>query len=155
MIHAIRIRRSLALLLLAAFAALSAAAGDFNTIDGVALRGHDPVAYFTQGKPARGDPALHAKHRGVSYHFSSAAHRDAFLAQPDRYRPQYGGFCAYGTARGYKADADPAAFSIVDGKLYVNYNAKVREDWLKEPARYIQLGDGKWDEVRRIDKVLR
>ena len=136
-------------------AAFAANAGDLNVTDGLALKGYDPVAFFREGKPLRGEDTLRFEHKGATYLFSSAAHRDAFVANPEVYLPQYGGFCAYGASRGYKADSDPAAFSVVDGKLYVNYNAQVREEWLKDPRRYILQADEKWSAVRATEKIHR
>src|SRR5687768_9420763 len=111
---------------LAVFASL-ALAGDFYDRGGVAIRGYDPVAYFTDTKPVKGLPAHRAEFRGSTFHFASAANRDAFSKDPGRYAPQYNGFCAFGVAGGYKAAIDPAAFTVVDGKLYLNYNAGVQK----------------------------
>ena len=140
---------------LAMFAAsLAAQAGEFFEKDGVALRGYDPVAYFADGRPAQGHAKFMAAHRGSTFHFASAANRDAFIANPAKYAPQYGGFCAFGTAGGYKAAIDPAAFTIVDGKLYLNYNAQVQAKWSSDIAGYIRTADGKWPEVMKQSKVV-
>ena len=133
---------------------LAASAGEFFEKDGVAIRGYDPVAYFTDGKPGKGIERYMAAYRGSTFHFASAAHRDAFIAEPAKYAPQYGGFCAYGTAGGYKAAIDPAAFSIVDGKLYLNYNAKVQSQWSADIPGYIRKADAKWPEVTLQAKVI-
>src|SRR5690349_7357662 len=104
--------RSVALALLFAMAAaLPAMAASLNTIDGVAIKGYDPVAYFTDNKAEPGSDAFTAQYEGATFKFASAAHRDLFLADPAKYVPQYGGFCAYGTAEGHKADTDPEAFN--------------------------------------------
>jgi YHS domain-containing protein len=145
----------LALMTLAATLALTTHAGTFNERDGVAIRGHDPVAYFTQGKPVAGKSDLRHEHQGSTFLFASATNRDAFAADAAKYAPQYGGYCAFGVSRGYKADIDPAAFTIVGGKLYLNYNARVQQDWLKDTAGYIGKADAKWAEVAKTDKVHR
>jgi YHS domain-containing protein len=113
----------------------------------VALRGHDPVAYFTQGRPVRGDRAFRANWQGAEYHFASAANRDRFLAAPARFAPQYGGYCAWAVSQGYTAGIDPAAWAIVDGKLYLNYNADVQARWRGDTARHIAAADANWPRV--------
>jgi YHS domain-containing protein len=134
-------------------AAAPAQAGEFYERDGVALRGHDPVAYFTQGKPAQGRPEFKAVYQGSTFHFASAAHRDAFAADPARYAPQYGGFCAFGTAGGYKAAIDPQAWTIVGGKLYLNYNAAVQKQWSADIPGFVAKADRLWPTVRTTTKV--
>lgn len=133
--------------------AAPAHSGEFFERDGVALRGHDPVAYFTQGKPARGSPEHQAEYQGSTFHFASKAHRDAFAADPARYAPQYGGFCAFGTAGGYKAAIDPQAWTIADGKLYLNYNAAVQKQWSADIAGFVAKADKNWPTVRTQSKV--
>jgi len=121
----------------------------FNTDrKGLALRGHDPVAYFTVGQPTKGQPELTSTHEGATYHFASAANKATFDAAPQRYLPQYGGFCAWAAAQGYKADADPHAWSIVDGRLYVNYNASVHRTWRTRQTHFIRQGDANWSKVK-------
>ena len=135
-------------------AALPALAGDYYEKNGAALAGHDPVAYFTEGKPLQGDAAITYVHKGSTFRFTTAANRDAFAAQPDRYAPQYGGYCAYGLTRGYKAKIDPAAFAVVDGKLYLNYNRQVQEMWSADRKGFIATADAKWPEVSQTTKVI-
>lgn len=147
--------RTPALLLCAVLAACSLHAAEVNERDGIALKGHDPVAYFREGVPAKGLPELRQPHKGVTYLFKTAANRDAFIATPDKFLPEYGGFCAFGVSRGYKADIDPAAFTLVGGKLYLNYNAQVKNDWQKDTAGYIRRADERWAEVRLQTKVIR
>jgi len=130
------------------------AAGEFFEKDGVALRGYDPVAYFIEGKAAKGLTDYKASYRGSEFHFASGANRDAFRASPDKYAPQYGGFCAFGTAGGYKAAIEPAAFRIVDGKLYLNYNREVQAKWRADIPGYVKKADAKWPEVMRQTKVI-
>ena len=93
----------------------------FSTSDG-AVQGYDVVAYFTESKPVKGTKEFTVYHSGESWYFSSAENLKTFKASPEKYKPQFGGYCAYGMSRGYKAKTDPEAWTIVDGKLYLNYN---------------------------------
>ena len=86
--------------------------------------------------------------RDAEWRFASAAHRDAFAAAPERYAPQYGGFCAYGVARGTRVDVDPTAWRIVDGKLYLNYSQSVNRTWLNDVPGYIRQADRNWVQLR-------
>jgi YHS domain-containing protein len=147
--------KTLALLAASLLAATTPFAGEFNERNGAALVGHDPVAYFAEGKPVAGQVGLRHEYQGSTFLFATAANRDAFAANPAKYAPQYGGYCAFGVSRGYKADIDPAAFTIVDGKLYLNYNRQVQVDWLKDVPGYIAKADTRWSEVRKIEKVIR
>ncbi|MCO5151602.1 MULTISPECIES: YHS domain-containing (seleno)protein [unclassified Shinella] len=125
-----------------------AKAGEVFSKEGVAINGYDAVAYFTEGGPVKGASAFSAPYKGAIFHFSTAANREAFLRDPVRYVPQYGGYCAYGTAKGYKAPTEPQAFSIVDGKLYLNYNDDIKALWSKDTKGYIQKADENWGEVK-------
>jgi len=111
------------------------------------LLGHDPVAYFTLGKPVRGYPALAARHDGVTYYFASEAHRQAFVAQPARYAPQYGAFCADGAAYGVKLGSDPTEFAIRDGRLFIFGDVVGREFWKLRPDWDIEHADRMWPEA--------
>src|SRR5688572_6266590 len=103
---------------------------------GGAIRGYDPVGYFTAGRPVKGSPQFSHQWRGATWHFASAENRDRFAAAPEKFAPQYGGYCAYGVAQGYAVSIDPAAWTIVDGKLYLNYSLSVRENWNKDVPGY-------------------
>ena len=129
-------------------------AGDFFEKDGVALRGYDPVAYFTDNKPVKGSAQYRTEYKGSTFHFTSPANRDAFIADPAIYAPQYGGFCAFGTAGGYKAAIDPAAFTIVNGKLYLNYNSDVQKQWNKDIPGFVAKADRNWPAVSGQTKVI-
>lgn len=118
--------------------------------NGVILSGHDAVAYFTMNKAVKGYSGISAIHDGAIYHFSSEANRDLFKANPSKYAPQYGGFCAYGAAIGAKFPIDPAVFSIVDDKLYVNNSANVSKLWTAKQAKAITLADNKWSKIREV-----
>ncbi len=120
--------------------ALTARAGEFNESSGVAIKGYDPVAFFKESKPVRGKNDLRFDYKGSTFIFSSADNRATFAADPEKYAPQYGGYCAFGTARGYKADIDPATFTVIDGRLYLNYNTQVQKEWAADTARFIRAG---------------
>jgi YHS domain-containing protein len=114
---------------------------------GLAIRGHDPVAYFRHGRRRRGEAAFTHAWRGATWRFASAANRDAFAAEPERFAPQYGGFCAFAVAGGYAAPIDPAAWTIVDGRLYLNYDRAVQRRWEADIAGHIARGDANWSQV--------
>ncbi len=117
--------------------------------DGVAILGTDPVAYFTLGTPTAGDPAFAHEWNGVTWHFVNAEHRDLFAADPDRYAPQYGGFCAYAVSRGSTAAIDPNAWSIVEDKLYLNLSPRVQSLWERDIPGHISRADQNWPSLSR------
>lgn len=119
----------------------------FNPGDG-AIHGYDAVAYFKQGRAVKGDTGFSFSWNQANWYFSTAQNRDSFRADPLRYAPQYGGYCAYGMADGHKAPTDPEAFSIVSGKLYLNYNKNVQVLWKKRPEAFIQTADKNWPMVK-------
>lgn len=126
------------------------AGGDVFTSWGKAIRGYDPVAYFTEGKPVEGDSAFTYKWMGATWRFASAENRDSFAARPEKYAPQYGGYCAWAVSQGYTASTDPQAWTIVDGKLYLNYSISVRRQWLDGGvAELIQQGDANWPGLKK------
>ena len=137
-----------ALFLVAALAfsvpALAQKAEVYSSWLGAAIRGTDPVAYFTEGRPVEGSRKFTHEWKGATWRFASAQNRDAFVAAPERYAPQYGGYCAYGVANGYTVSTVPEAWSIVDGKLYLNYSLAVRADWLKDVPGYLGRADANW-----------
>jgi YHS domain-containing protein len=138
-------RRSLLIAAMLIAAASFAHADPVNrSRSGLALDGYDPVAYFTDGRAVRGSAALAHVHQGTTYHFASAAHRDAFAADPTRYLPQYGGFCAWAVSRGYTAPTDPLAWRIVDGRLFLNYSRSVQRTWEQDTSGNIRKGDANW-----------
>lgn len=113
----------------------------------VILAGHDAVAYFTEGKPVEGATDITANYNGAIYRFSSIENRNKFRAEPARYAPQYGGFCAYGMTFGKKFEIDGKAFEIVDGKLFVNKNQQVYKAWSKDVPKHIIEADAQWPTV--------
>lgn len=116
--------------------------------DNIAIHGYDTVAYFTEGKPTKGKEEFEVVWSDARWRFASATNRDLFQANPVRYAPQYGGYCAGGLAAGEYADTDPEAWTIVDGKLYLNKTKELREAWRKAPEAYIVFGNYNWDNYR-------
>lgn len=115
---------------------------------GKAIRGHDPVAYFTESKPVKGNEKLVYNWNNANWYFSSQQNLDQFKADPEKFAPQYGGYCAYGLSNGYKAPTDADAWTIENGKLYLNYNTEVREMWNKEKKERIEKADKNWPQVK-------
>lgn len=140
-----------ALLLFASI--VPAFAGEFFEEDGVAIRGYDPIAYFAEMKPVKGLAEFHAEYQGSTFYFSTATNRDRFTMQPDKFAPQYGGYCAFGMAKGYKAVIAPAAFTVVDDKLYLNYSESVRSQWKLDIPGYIHQANANWPDVKKLTKV--
>ncbi len=114
---------------------------------GLAIRGFDPVAYFTEARPVRGQAAFTHAWGGTTWRFASAANRDRFAADPAAFAPQYGGFCAFAVSEGYDAPIDPSAWKIVDGKLYLNYDRGVQRRWEADIPGRIAKGDANWPSV--------
>ena len=111
---------------------------------GLALKGYDATAYFEQGKPAKGSPEFSHTWNGATWHFESVQSRDLFKASPEKYAPQYGGYCAWAVSNNYTADIDPEAWKIIDGKLYLNYSKSVQRKWEPEAAKRIADADRNW-----------
>ena len=116
----------------------------------LAIQGYDPVAYFTESAPVKGSPEFTASHEGATYRFASAANRDAFAADPARYAPAYGGFCAFGLAYGQKVDVDPEAFAVVDDTLYLNVNKDVQKRWQADVPGFVAEADGYWPQIKDV-----
>jgi len=145
-----------ALLALSFIAVWSASAADSKKSDpvnhdrgGIAIQGYDPVAYFTDSKPVKGDAKFSYTWRGTVWQFASAQHRDLFAETPEKYAPQYGGFCAYAVSENHTADIDPEAWRIIEGKLYLNYSKSVQQMWLKEPEARIRRADQNWPNLHK------
>lgn len=109
-----------------------------------AIHGYDPVAYFKEGKPVKGRPDLTHDWNGATWHFATNEDLDAFKKDPAAYAPQYGGYCAYGTSEGHKAPTEPDAFTIHEGKLFLNYNKEVQVLWNKDRQGHIRRADSNW-----------
>ena len=114
---------------------------------GLAIRGADPVAFFRQGAPAAGDPALSLMWRGTTWQFASAENRADFEMDPEAYAPQFGGYCAYAMSLGSIASSVPEAWTIHEGRLYLNYSLNVREIWSADIPGNIARAEGHWPAV--------
>lgn len=116
--------------------------------DGAAIRGYDPVAYFAEEEAVAGKPEFTASHGGATWRFASAENRDKFVADPAKYAPQYGGYCAWAVSQGYTAPVDPDAWSIREGKLYLNYSKLIRARWALDKSGNIADADANWPGLR-------
>jgi len=114
-----------------------------------AIQGYDPVAYFKEGKPLKGKKEFSTLWNGAQWSFSSKQNLETFKSDPEKYAPQYGGYCAYGTSEGHKAPTQPDAFTIVNDKLYLNYNKDVKTEWSKNKKERIQKADQNWPSVKK------
>lgn len=113
----------------------------------LAVEGYDPVAYFTEGRPVKGERQFSTEYNGAEFRFSSQANLDLFLADPAKYAPQYGGYCAWAVSQGYTAKGDAQHWHIEDGKLYLNYNKSVQETWEEDIPGFISMADANWPNV--------
>lgn len=136
-------------LLMLALAAPARALSPINktTFGGLAIDGWDPVAYFTDGKPVEGTKAYSFDWNGATWRFASAAHRDLFAQAPEKYAPQYGGYCAWAVSRGYTADIDPEAWKIEGGRLFLNYSLDVQKKWALDIPGNVAQGDVNWPKL--------
>ncbi len=125
------------------------ASGPVHTgwLSNLAVDGHDVVAYFTQGEPVEGSAEHSIEWSGAEWRFASAEHLERFRADPERYAPAYGGFCAYAVAEGDTAAGDPRHWAIHDGRLYLNYNADIQARWEADREAYIAAANDNWPEV--------
>ena len=126
-------------------------ASNFNLEKGLAIQGYDPVAYFTQKKAVKGKSSIVAVYEGATYNFSSQTNKELFLKNPVGYEPQYGGWCAYAMgSNGEKVEIDPETFKIVDGKLYLFYNAffnNTLKSWNKDETNLRKKADANWKKI--------
>src|SRR5215469_10904674 len=119
----------------------------------LSISGYDPVAYFTDGKPVQGKSEFEYLWHKLRWRFANAEHRDLFAKDPDRYTPQYDGYCAMGVSaggEGHKDTVDPEAWAIVDGKLYLTHMSQAMDDWRQNPADYIKQADANWAAVKAL-----
>lgn len=137
----------LALILATAFTT-SAQQSEIFAPDGKAIRGFDPVAFFTQSKPVKGFDSLSYDYKGAKWLFSSRDNLNTFAASPELFTPQYGGYCAYGTAEGHKAPTETDTWTIDKEKLYFNYNQKVKSLWTKDQTALIIKADKNWPLIK-------
>jgi YHS domain-containing protein len=115
----------------------------------LAVRGFDTVAFFTDKKLTRGKAEFVYDWLGAKWQFSSAENLDLFKQNPEKYAPQFGGYCSYAVSHGYTADADPGTWKIVDGKLYLNYNHEVKKMWEQNQQQFIKDGEKNWAEFQK------
>jgi YHS domain-containing protein len=147
-------RRIFAICLLSLFVAGSALADPpiaaVNTEHGLAIKGYDPVSYFTIGKPTPGLAQFATAYKGVTYRFASAENRDRFVASPEKFVPQYGGYCAYAISLNRIADIDPDEWSIVNNRLYLNNGLLAQTLWSFDKSGNITKGDHNWPLVPKL-----
>ena len=115
-----------------------------QTWTGKAIDGYDPVAYFTNGGPTEGVKDFQYEWNDATWYFVSEENLEKFKASPEKYAPQYGGYCAWAVSQGYTASTDPEAWDIHDGKLYLNYSKSVQQTWLQDKVNNIVAGDKNW-----------
>jgi len=113
----------------------------------LAIRGYDTVAYFTQGEALKGLESISHNHKGATWRFTNEKHKQLFIENPEKYEPQYGGYCAYAISRGTTASIKPKLFKIHNGKLYLNYNANVQKKWLNDIDERIATADKNWPKL--------
>ncbi len=117
---------------------------------GVAIQGYDPVAFFTQGKPVKGQSQFESSYKGAKYLFASAEDKATFDANPAKYEPQFGGFCAYAVSEGHTAPVKVEAFMIVNGRLLMQYDLDIRKTFEKDPQGRLAKADKNWPAI--VDK---
>ncbi len=118
-----------------------------ESASGLAIRGTDPVAYFTEGKAIKGDSQYESEWQGATWRFASVENQELFESDPEAYAPQYGGYCAKGLSEGNVVSIDPEAWKIVDNKLYLNYSPEVQQQWVRDIPGNIAKADANWPDV--------
>ena len=118
---------------------------------GLAMQGYDPVAYFTDGAPAKGSYKITTVFNDATYRFASEEHKAQFEANPEAYLPAYGGYCAFGTAMGFKFDGDPTYWKIVDNTLYLNLSKDIQERWEGNIPGFVQDANGHWENIADVE----
>jgi len=139
--------RNLVLAFLMCSAATTLAAGkQLLNLDrtGVGIQGYDPVAFFTDQKPVKGNPQFQSDYNGAKYYFASAEHKALFDKEPSKYEPQFGGYCAYGVSHGAKAPIKIEAWQIVNGRLLMQYDRGVKDDFNKDQQGTLKKADQNW-----------
>lgn len=136
------------LLLAVVFASIFASASGKRLVNiddnGTAIQGYDPVGFFTEHHPVKGDPKFFSVHNGARYYFASAENKKTFDADPAKYEPQFGGYCAYGTSRGKLIPVEIDAFQVVDGRLLMQKNRSIRDAFNEDTQGNLKLADEKW-----------
>jgi YHS domain-containing protein len=116
----------------------------YTSFGNKAIRGYDPVAYFTQSQAVKGNKDIQYTWNGARWYFSSFEHKTLFIKDPSKYIPQYGGYCAWAVSQGYTAKVDPRAWYIHQGKLYLNYSKSIQKAWQKDVEGHILQGNQNW-----------
>ena len=142
-------KQLLLLLLIAAITGTNAQSSEVFTGKSGAINGYDPVAYFKETKAVKGDVKFTYKWKDAEWHFATAKNREEFIVNPEKYAPQFGGYCAYGASQNHKAPTEPEAFTITEGKLYLNYNEAVKSKWSKDHKALIKKADENWTELKK------
>ncbi len=140
---------SLLVLLITVFSAVAQQQPEVYSTEAGAIQGYDPVAFFKESKPVMGKKEFSWSWNNADWHFSSQENLNLFKADPTAYAPQYGGYCAYGTASGHKSPTQPETWTVVNNKLYFNYNADVQKLWNKNQKGLIEQADKKWPTVKK------
>jgi YHS domain-containing protein len=148
-LHAIFWSTLLAMLWLAPLPGVAAAKDPVYTglFSNLAIDGYDTVAYFTEGRPVKGNARYATEYQGAEWRFSSQQNLDAFLADPEAYAPRFGGYCAYAVAQGETASAEPDLWTIHDGRLYLNFSRRVNETWRANREEFIEQANRNWPAV--------
>lgn len=144
------VRKLVLAVLITVFTIAPAAAKDpiyTSTFSSLAIRGYDPVAYFTEHKPVEGNSAFEFRWKGATWRFSSTENMARFRADPEAFAPQYGGYCAWAVSQGYTASSDPTAWRIVGDKLYLNYSHDIQRQWAEDIDGNITKADTNWPGV--------
>ena len=118
---------------------------------GLAMQGYDPVAYFTDGAPTKGSYKITTVFNDATYRFASEEHKAQFEANPEAYLPAYGGYCAFGTAMGFKFDGDPTYWKIVDNTLYLNLSKDIQERWEGNIPGFVEDANGHWENIADVE----
>ena len=138
----------IALIAFLGIAQAKAQKSEIFTTGGKAIKGYDPVAFFTDSKPVKGSDSLSYQWKEATWLFASRKNLETFKSDPDKYAPQYGGYCAYGLSQGHKAPTQTDTWTVVNDKLYFNYNSKVKELWVKDQQSLIKTADEKWPGIK-------
>ena len=120
---------------------------EIYSVSGAAVNGYDVISYFTEGKPAKGSKDFAYHWKNTEWRFSSQENLERFKVDPGKYAPQFGGYCAFGVSEDHTAPTKPDAWTIVDGKLYLNYNTEVRQMWREKQSEHIEQGNKNWPGV--------
>lgn len=129
-------------------AGVSAQKSSVYVTNGMAINGYDAVAYFKESKAVKGSSEFSYTWNNAAWYFSNKENQESFKAAPEKFAPQYGGYCAYGTSEGHKAATEPDAWAIVNNKLYFNYNKDVKALWLKDTNKLIEKANKNWPEIK-------